>query len=113
MLTSNKLLTRFAIILAQIEAGKNSCKLKNQIRLIVYLLYQHNKITTKSLQQFNQVIIIMKENMIVIRSNESLAENKIKNETEHYCPHVRMETIFMNTENRKTSKPYKFVINLS
>ena len=55
----------------------------------------------------------MKENMIVIRSNESLAENKIKNETENYCPHVRMETIFMNTENRKTSKPYKFVINLS
>ena len=48
----------------------------------MHLLYQHNKITTKSLQQFNQVIIIMKENMIVIRGNESLAENKIKNETE-------------------------------
>ena len=82
MLTSNKLLTRFAVILAQIEAGKESYKLKNQIRLIVHLLYQHNKITTKSLQQFNQVIIIMKENMIVIRGNESLTENKIKNETE-------------------------------
>ena len=82
MLTSNKLLTRFAVILEQIEAGKKSYKLKNQIRLIVHLLYQHNKITTKSLQQFNQVIIIMKENMIVIRGNESLAENKIKNEAE-------------------------------
>ena len=71
-----------------------------------HLLYHLNKIT-KRLQQFNQVIIIMEENMILIRgpkmfcfhldqpkdvddtlkhetefiikSNESLAENQIKN----------------------------------
>ena len=30
-------------------------------------MYQHNKITKKSLQQFNKFIVIMKENMIVIR----------------------------------------------
>ena len=67
----------------------------------------------KSLQQFNQVIIIIEENTIVIRdpktfccnfdwpkyadenlkheiefvikSNEYLADNKIKNEVEQYC----------------------------
>ena len=97
------------IMLAQIKAGNNSNKSKNEIKKILYLLYQHNKITKKNLQQFIQVIIIMEENMTVIRdpkdfyfdfagpkdvdenlkyqiefiikSNESLAENK-KNETE-------------------------------
>ena len=44
MLTSNELLTRLPVLLAQINAGINSYKLK-EIRKIVYLLYQHNKIT--------------------------------------------------------------------
>ena len=47
ILTPNKLLTRLAISLAQIKAGNNSCKLKYEIRKILYLLYQHNKITKK------------------------------------------------------------------
>ena len=38
----------------------------------------------------------------IIKNNESLAENKIK-----------METIFMNTENSKTNKSHKFFLNLS
>ena len=42
-----KLLTRIPISLAQIKAGNNSYKLKNEIRQILYLLYQHNKITKK------------------------------------------------------------------
>ena len=45
ILTLNKLLTRLPILLAQVKAGNNSCKLKNQIRQILYLLYQHNKST--------------------------------------------------------------------
>ena len=64
ILTLNKLLTRLPILLAQIKAGNNFYKLKNDIRQIQHLLYQHNKITEK--QQFNQVIVIMEENMIVI-----------------------------------------------
>ena len=47
ILTSNKLLTRNPVLLAQIKAGNNSYKLKNEIRQIVYLLYKHNKITKK------------------------------------------------------------------
>ena len=110
ILTPNKLLTRLPILLAQIKAGNNSYKLKNEIRQILYLLYQHNKITKKSLQKFNQGIIIMEKNMTVIRdpktfcfnfdrpkdvdenlkhdiefiikSNESLAENKLKSKIE-------------------------------
>ena len=43
--TPNKLLTRLLILLAQTKAGNNSNKLKSKIRQILYLLYQHNKIT--------------------------------------------------------------------
>ena len=49
ILTPNKLLTRFPILLAQINAGNNSYKLKNEIKQILYHFYQPNKITKKSL----------------------------------------------------------------
>ena len=65
ILTPNKLLTRLPILLAQIKAGNNSYKLKNEIRQILYLLYQDNKITKKSLQQLNKIIIIMEGNIIM------------------------------------------------
>ena len=45
ILTPNKLLTRLPILLAQMKVRNNSNKLKNKIRQILYLLYQHNKIT--------------------------------------------------------------------
>ena len=44
-LNSNKLLTRSAVLLAQVKAKNNSYKLKCEIRKILYLLYQNNKIT--------------------------------------------------------------------
>ena len=47
ILTPNKLLTRSPVLLAQMKAENNSYKLKNEIRQIVYLLYQHNKFTKK------------------------------------------------------------------
>ena len=50
ILTPNKLLTRHRTLLAQlarIKAGNNSDKLKNEIRQILYLIYQHNKMTKK------------------------------------------------------------------
>ena len=47
ILTSNKLLTRLPIFLARVKAGNNSDKLKNEIRQVLYLFYQHNKITKK------------------------------------------------------------------
>ena len=42
ILTSNKLLTRLPVFLAQIKAGNNSYKLKIKIRQVLNLLYQHN-----------------------------------------------------------------------
>ena len=46
ILTPNKPLTRLPI-LAEIKAGNNSYKLKNEIRQIFQFLYQHNKFTKK------------------------------------------------------------------
>ena len=37
MLTPNKLFTRLPVLLVQIKAGNNSCKLKNEIWQILYL----------------------------------------------------------------------------
>ena len=45
ILIPSRLLTRPPISSAQIKAGNNSCKLKNEIRQILYLLNHHNKIT--------------------------------------------------------------------
>ena len=47
ILTLNKLLTRLSKLLAKTEVGNNLCKLKNEIRQILHLLYQHIKITEK------------------------------------------------------------------
>ena len=47
------MLNRFPILLAQIQAGNNSNKLKNEIRQILYLLYR-SKVLTKAV--YNNLI---------------------------------------------------------
>ena len=49
ILTTNKLLTRLSVLLAQIKTGYNSNKLKNKIRQIVYFCIN----IIKSQKQFN------------------------------------------------------------
>ena len=45
ILTSNQMLKRLLISLAQIKAGNNSKSLLNEIKQIVYYLYRSKKIT--------------------------------------------------------------------
>ena len=47
MLTRKQMLQRLPIALAQIKAGNNSKSLLNEIRQIVYSLYQSKEITKK------------------------------------------------------------------
>ena len=49
ILTPNKLLLDFQYsnIISKIKAGSNSCKLKTEIKQILYILYQQNQITKK------------------------------------------------------------------
>ena len=49
VLTQNKLLTRFPVLLVQIKVINNSYKLKNEIRQTLHLLCQHNNNLIKSL----------------------------------------------------------------
>ena len=86
--TPDVLLTRLPILLAQINAGNSSSRLKNEV--ILHLSYQHNKITNKRYQNFCFNFDYLKdvdeklkhETEFIIKSNESLSENKIKNEIE-------------------------------
>ena len=45
ILTDKQMLNRLPILLAQIQAGNNSIKLKNEIRQILYLLYRSEVLT--------------------------------------------------------------------
>ena len=45
ILTSKQMLNRLPILLAQIQAGNNSIKLKNEIRQILYSLYRSEVLT--------------------------------------------------------------------
>ena len=54
ILTPEQLLQRLTIALAQVKAGNNSEKLLNEIRQIVYSLYQSKEITKKV---YNNIII--------------------------------------------------------
>ena len=45
ILTPDQMLSRLAITLAQLKAGNNSKKLKNEIRQLLYSLYRSKKLT--------------------------------------------------------------------
>ena len=47
ILTSKQMLQRLPIVLAQVKAGNNSESLLNEIKKIVYSLYQSKQITKK------------------------------------------------------------------
>ena len=53
ILTNKQMLNRLPILLAQIEAGNNSIKLKNELRQILHSLYR-SKVLTKTV--YNNLI---------------------------------------------------------
>ena len=76
ILTPNQVLKRLPMAFAQVKAGNNSESLLNEIRQIVYSLYRSKEITKKV---YNNII------------------NSIK-------PKYKMGTIFMDSENSRTSE---------
>ena len=56
ILTKKQMLSRLPILLAQIQAGNNSTKLKNEIRQILNLLYR-SKVLTKTV--YNNLIRVI------------------------------------------------------
>ena len=72
------------IIYAELKVGDNSEDLLNEIRQIVYYLYQSNEITKKV-------------------SNNTIKSIQIQ----------KMDTIFMKSENSKTLKPQVLILKLT
>ena len=79
-----QMLQRLPIALAQVKAGNNSESLLNEIRQILYSLYQSKQITKKVYNNIIKFINIKK-----------------------------MDTIFMNSENSKTLKPHVLILTFT
>ena len=56
ILTPNQMLSRSPITLAQLKAGNNSKKLKNEIRKILYSLYRSKKLTKQLCKSLVDII---------------------------------------------------------
>ena len=56
ILTPNQMLSRLPISLAQLKAGNNSEKLKNEIRQILYSLYRSKKLTPTIYKSLIEII---------------------------------------------------------
>ena len=56
ILTPNQMLSRLPISLAQLKAGNNSEKLKNEIRQILYSLYRSEKLTKQLYKSLVDII---------------------------------------------------------
>ena len=54
--TPNQIFSRLPIFLAQLKAGNNSEKLKNEIRQLFYSLYRSNKLTKKLYKRLVDII---------------------------------------------------------
>ena len=56
ILTPNQMLSRLPITLAQLKAGNNSEKLKNEIRQLLYFLYRSKKPTNQICKSLIDII---------------------------------------------------------
>ena len=63
ILTPNQMLSRLPISLAQLKAGNNSEKLKNEIRQLLYSLYRSKKLTKKLYKSLVDIILKWKQSL--------------------------------------------------
>ena len=56
ILTPQQMLTRLPITLAQLQAGNNSQKLKNEIRQLLYSLYRSKKLSKTVYENLIKII---------------------------------------------------------
>ena len=56
ILTADQMLNRLPISLAQLTAGNNSEKLKNEIRKLLYSLYRSKKLTNQIYKSLTDII---------------------------------------------------------
>ena len=71
------MLSRLPIYLAQLKAGNNSEKFKNEIRQLLHSLYRSKKINQNDLLQFNQYYLNIEAIFMNIENNKTNKSNKI------------------------------------
>ena len=59
ILTPNQMLSRLPISLAQLKAGNNSEKLKNEIRQILYSVYRSKKLARQLYKSLIDIILFL------------------------------------------------------
>ena len=96
ILTNKQMLNHLPILLAQIQAGNNSKKKKNEKRQILYSLYR-SKVLTKTV--YNNLI----KSIRPLRSKDFFVMS---------TTFIKMETFFMNTKNSKTNESHRFKYDL-
>ena len=81
ILTPNQMLSRLPITLAQLKAGNNSEKLKNEIRQLLYSLYRSKNMTQQVYNNLMNYIRIKKiiksktKDKTTINENDNVNEN--------------------------------------
>ena len=63
ILTPSQMLSRLPISLAQLNAGNNSEKLKNEIRQLLYSLYRSKKLTKNTYKSLANIIQTWKQSL--------------------------------------------------
>ena len=63
ILTTNQMLSRLPILLAQLKAGNNSEKRKNEIRQMFYSLYRSKKLTKQLYKSLIDIILKWKQSL--------------------------------------------------
>ena len=58
ILTPNQMLSRWPITLAQLNAGNNSEKLKNEIRELLYFLYRSKRLTKNLCKNLVDIVLV-------------------------------------------------------
>ena len=69
------MLSRLLIYLAQLKAGNNSEKFKNEIRQLLHSLYRSKKINQNDLLQFNQYYLNIEAIFMNIENNKTNKSN--------------------------------------
>ena len=69
------MLSRLPIYLAQLKAGNNSEKFKNEIRQLLHSLYRSKKINQNDLLQFNQYYLNIEAIFMNIENNKTNKSN--------------------------------------
>ena len=79
ILTPDQMLSRLPITLAQLKAGNNSQKLKNEIRQLLYSLYRSKKLTKQLYKGLVDIIQKWKQSLLTPKIAKPMKHTDLDN----------------------------------